>query len=828
MAKIPVILEAGRADGKLIKTNSVYDANQEKFLSDKIKEIDDTNNTIKDNINILTNIVNSNKSDIENKLETETNRAIATEGNLIETINNITNINEHATAAGLITVNTLPNSTASNVQQALNELFENATYAGIATPTTNPNIPNSPVFYIATIDGSYSNFGNIEVLKGETVILKWNNGTWTKSSFKPMTDFDSVFDTNGNSLTHELNTLGSNVSELELKVEDVAGDVYSYKEQKVLNPNNILPDAKLEDSSLWLANNATINFVKTEELSNIINFVRESSDKSAFLSTELPYSAFENGKRYRISFDCGNMVGNFKVSLRENKGILGENRNKFILSDTLTTAEGTFRYIDFIFSNENHTDGYDWLELIITNQTFNSYAISEFYVGLASDSEYYIIQKILNKDVTQLDEFNKEVDTKLDEFNKEVDTKIIKSVQNVVVPKIVKLRENSVLDELDSESGWQFVNGSHLIDTDRYYSGNGSISVNCPANTNVILQRDIDVDFSDKIISIMVYCENIANVTACSLMLSVEDTSFSKMAYSSIVPTANNAVSKTWKKYTITPLDWKYQGGATSLYLNNIKKIRISIRTSANGDVTINFNRLRAVQKISSEGCVALLFDDGRYNIFKNAMPILDRYGYSATTYVITEFVGTTQSNAKFMTIEQLRILRDKGWTIGSHTTGHVHLSSLFGEDLEKALRDSHNWLLDNGFSEGSHHIAYPFGEFNAEVKEVTRKYYDTAYTTNERWFPEILGDKMELPRFNVIKSRYTMVEVKSMIDTAKEKKIPLIIYFHNIGTEGAGASEEDWSKAEFEEIVHYIHDCKLSCVTASDIYEMFYLRDNN
>lgn len=123
MAKIPVILEAGRADGKLIKTNSVYDANQEKFLSDKIKEIDDTNNTIKDNINILTNIVNSNKSDIENKLETETNRAIATEGNLIETINNITNINEHATAAGLITVNTLPNSTASNVQQALNELF---------------------------------------------------------------------------------------------------------------------------------------------------------------------------------------------------------------------------------------------------------------------------------------------------------------------------------------------------------------------------------------------------------------------------------------------------------------------------------------------------------------------------------------------------------------------------------------------------------------------------------------------------------------------------------------------------------------------------------
>ena len=52
MAKIPTILEPGRADGKLIKTNSIYDDNQEKFLSDKLDEIDS-------NHNALNNIVNS-------------------------------------------------------------------------------------------------------------------------------------------------------------------------------------------------------------------------------------------------------------------------------------------------------------------------------------------------------------------------------------------------------------------------------------------------------------------------------------------------------------------------------------------------------------------------------------------------------------------------------------------------------------------------------------------------------------------------------------------------------------------------------------------------
>ena len=53
MAKIPIILESGRADGKLIKTNSVYDDNQEKFLSDKITEIDNNHNTLNNTVNSL-------------------------------------------------------------------------------------------------------------------------------------------------------------------------------------------------------------------------------------------------------------------------------------------------------------------------------------------------------------------------------------------------------------------------------------------------------------------------------------------------------------------------------------------------------------------------------------------------------------------------------------------------------------------------------------------------------------------------------------------------------------------------------------------------------
>lgn len=90
--------------------------------------------------------------------------------------------------ASVIKTNDNQEITGQLLQNALNNIItnvgENATFAGIATPTTNPGTPDGPVFYIATTAGSYSNFGSLEVSKGETAILQWNNGTWTKNAIE--------------------------------------------------------------------------------------------------------------------------------------------------------------------------------------------------------------------------------------------------------------------------------------------------------------------------------------------------------------------------------------------------------------------------------------------------------------------------------------------------------------------------------------------------------------------------------------------------------------------------------------------------------------------
>lgn len=71
----------------------------------------------------------------------------------------------------------------SNAQNASDVVtsMTNAGYvfAGVATLSTNPGTPEAKVFYIANGKGTYTNFGGIEVMEDEVVVLYWDTA-WHK------------------------------------------------------------------------------------------------------------------------------------------------------------------------------------------------------------------------------------------------------------------------------------------------------------------------------------------------------------------------------------------------------------------------------------------------------------------------------------------------------------------------------------------------------------------------------------------------------------------------------------------------------------------------
>jgi peptidoglycan/xylan/chitin deacetylase (PgdA/CDA1 family) len=137
------------------------------------------------------------------------------------------------------------------------------------------------------------------------------------------------------------------------------------------------------------------------------------------------------------------------------------------------------------------------------------------------------------------------------------------------------------------------------------------------------------------------------------------------------------------------------------------------------------------------DNMAAITFDDGYRDFYEHAYPILKRYSYPSTVYVVTGLMG--QDNAwdsanditkPMMDLEMIREISRNGVEIGSHTVSHPQLTSLSAELLRDELQGSKH-ELEKQLNREIVHFCYPYGDFNAEVTEAVRKAgYQSAVTT--------------------------------------------------------------------------------------------------
>ncbi len=75
---------------------------------------------------------------------------------------------------------------------------------------------------------------------------------------------------------------------------------------------------------------------------------------------------------------------------------------------------------------------------------------------------------------------------------------------------------------------------------------------------------------------------------------------------------------------------------------------------------------------------MVITFDDGFADFYTNAFPLLNRYGFSATVYLPTAYIGKSAREFKgveCLTWDQVRALDRAGVEFGSHTVSHPQLS---------------------------------------------------------------------------------------------------------------------------------------------------------
>ena len=107
---------------------------------------------------------------------------------------------------------------------------------------------------------------------------------------------------------------------------------------------------------------------------------------------------------------------------------------------------------------------------------------------------------------------------------------------------------------------------------------------------------------------------------------------------------------------------------------------------------------------------VIISFDDGWEGQYINAVPILRRYHYPATFFIVTNYLG----DHGFLSFDQLRAMTTIGMTIGSHSRSHPHLAQITSPTVlwDEIYRSKK--ILEVALSVPISEFAYPYGSYNA------------------------------------------------------------------------------------------------------------------
>ena len=117
---------------------------------------------------------------------------------------------------------------------------------------------------------------------------------------------------------------------------------------------------------------------------------------------------------------------------------------------------------------------------------------------------------------------------------------------------------------------------------------------------------------------------------------------------------------------------------------------------------------------------VIITFDDGWLDLYENAYPILRKYGFQGTAYIVANAVNA-QGN---LSAEQLKELIDQGWEIGSHGLNHIDLTKSDGWQEEITASKAY---LEKVLGIEILTFAYPYGVADIGVMNYT---FSAGYTS--------------------------------------------------------------------------------------------------
>jgi peptidoglycan/xylan/chitin deacetylase (PgdA/CDA1 family) len=165
---------------------------------------------------------------------------------------------------------------------------------------------------------------------------------------------------------------------------------------------------------------------------------------------------------------------------------------------------------------------------------------------------------------------------------------------------------------------------------------------------------------------------------------------------------------------------------------------------------------------------VLITFDDGYRDNYLNAFPVLQRYKFNATFFVVTDYIDNEiifqwlklgeasilhqqEHNAYWLPFSRQNIIdmNARGAGFGSHTSTHRQLGEIEGAEAEKELRYSKE-QLEKILSKPVRCLSYPHGSMSKSVKDMVKAAGYRAAVTTMSGSNTLKSDFLQLRRITI------------------------------------------------------------------------------
>lgn len=126
---------------------------------------------------------------------------------------------------------------------------------------------------------------------------------------------------------------------------------------------------------------------------------------------------------------------------------------------------------------------------------------------------------------------------------------------------------------------------------------------------------------------------------------------------------------------------------------------------------------------------VVITFDDGNLNVYTNAFPTMQKYGFTGVMYIIANRLHADG----YMGIDQIKEMAAAGWEVGSHSMTHADLREAHDRLNFEIAQSRIN--LQEALGVPVRSFAYPYGEMDEVVGKQVQSYgYTSAAGLGTLW----------------------------------------------------------------------------------------------